>query len=91
MPRGALPLVGIEAFPSKETLRGVSIRDTPTMEAELAAQERWPGASSLCLVHIAMASWRGQQPREVERDANNITTVSNPAAVPCQIARYPKV
>lgn len=49
------------------------------------SQEHLLGASSLCLVHVAMTSWHGQQPQEVEQDTNNITTVSNrqcPAKLP---------
>lgn len=89
MPRRACPCGRIEAFPGKQTLCGVSVSDA-RHRGRAGSQEHLPGASSLCLVHVAMAGWRGQQPREVEQDTNNITTVSNPTAVPCQIACYPK-
>lgn len=86
-PGEPFPRAGIEAFPSKQTLCGVSISGT-RCGSRAGSQEHLPGASSLCLVHIAMTAWRGQQPREVEQDTDDIAAASNSMAVPCQIARY---
>lgn len=50
---------GIEAFPSEQTLCGVSVRDS-RCEGRAGSQEHLPSASSLCLLHIAMAGWRSR-------------------------------
>lgn len=65
----------------EQTLCGVSVRDS-CCEGRAGSQEYLPSASSLCLLHVAMAGWRGQWPQEVEWD----TSASKPPTVPCQIA-----
>lgn len=66
-PGEPVPVGRIEAFPSKRTLRGAGVSDHGC-RGSAGSQEPVPGASRLCLVHVAMAGWRGQQPQEVEQD-----------------------
>lgn len=84
-----VPVEELRLFPSKQTLRGVSISNT-RCGGRAGSQERLPGASSLCLVHVAMAGWCGQQLLEIDRILKTLTRESSPTAVPCQIACYPE-
>lgn len=83
MPRRALSWCRSVSFPQQANpMCGIS---NTCRGGRVGSQEHLLGASSLCLVHVAMTGWHGQQPREVEQDTNNITNVSNPTAVSRQI------
>lgn len=60
-PGEPFPRAGIEACPSKQALPGASISSTRG-GGRAGSQECSPGASRLCLVYVATAGRRGQQP-----------------------------